>query len=88
MGVHNLKSDSKNIQKVEKTVFLRGFSGKINWTPLQRTGKNELYYVVHNMKKYYGRMPLVFPGDSKNCQIHGLFEGAAMRRPEDPTRLF
>ena len=49
-------------------------------TPLERTGKNEPYYVAHNIKKYYTKMSLVFPENSKNCPNHGLIEGAVMGR--------
>ena len=71
-----------NIQKVEK---IRSFWGGVSnenliVTPLERTGKNEPYYVAHNIKKYYRKMSLVFLENSKNCQNHGLIEGAVMGR--------
>ena len=54
--------------------------------PLERTGKHEPYYVAHNIKKYYGKMSLVFPENSKNCQNHGLIEAGVMGRPRYQTR--
>ena len=42
--------------------------------------------MVHKIKKYYGKMSLVFPENSKNCQNHGLVEGAVMGRHVNSTR--
>ena len=75
-----------NIQKVEN---FRSFWGVSNEKLIvTHPGKNEPSHVVHNVKKYFGKMSLVFPEILKNCQNHGLFEGAVMRRLKNPTRLF
>ena len=78
-----------NIQKVEKIGLFRIVSNEnLIVTPLEKTGMNEPYYVAHNIKKYYQKMSLVFPEKSKNCQNHGLFEGAVMGRRINPTKRF
>ena len=53
-------------------------------------GKNrkKSQHVVYNIKKYFRKMSLVFSEISKNCQNHGVFEGAVMGRCKNPTTLF
>ena len=42
-------------------------------------GKNEPYYVVHNIKNYHGKKsPVVFLNIRKTVKNHGLFEGAVL----------
>ena len=50
------------------------------WPPLERTGKNKTHHVALHIKKYYPKMSLVFPENSRNCQNHGLTESAVMGR--------
>ena len=70
-----------NVLKVEKIGHFRGVSNEnLIVTSLKRTGKNEPYHVVYNIKKYYRRMSLVFPENSEKCQNHGLIEGAVRGR--------
>ena len=47
-------------------------------TPLERTGKKRSQHDVHNIKKYYRKMSLVFSKNPKNCQNEGVFEVAVM----------
>ena len=70
-----------NIQKVENFRSFRGVCNEnLIVTPLKKPGKNEPYYVVHNIKKYYRKMSLVFPENSKNSRNHGLIEVDVMGR--------
>ena len=48
------------------------------WPPLERTGKKRSQHDVHNIKKYYRKMSLVFSKNPKNCQNEGVFEVAVM----------
>ena len=73
-----------NIQKVEN---FRSFYGVSNENLIVTPGKNEPSHVVHNIKKYFGKMNLVFPQILKNCQNHGLFEGAVMGRPKKSDQI-
>ena len=49
---------------------------KINVNPLERTGKNESYYIAHIIKKVQKDVSSFFPENSKNCQNECVFEVA------------
>ena len=69
------------IRKLAFFSLFWGFSnGTLKVTPLVSTGKNCPTMVLRYIKKYYRKMSLVFPENSKNCPNHGLIEGAVMGR--------